>query len=117
MELEVVADQQCTPTYVPHLAEAILYLLQTDAYGTYHVTNSDSTTWHQFATEIFHALDMPITVKKATSLQFISLAKRPAYSVLDTTNYHDLSGPRMLDWRDAVRVALGIDLSSSASDQ
>lgn len=113
-KIEVIADQHCTPTYIPHLAEAILFLIQTEAYGIYHVTNSESTTWHQFATEIFHALDMPITVKKTTSVQFNSLATRPAYSVLDTTKYHDLSGPRMPNWRDAVRTAL---ITSSFSDR
>ena len=45
-ELRVVADQHCTPTYVPHLARAILFLLGAATaaapapWGTYHVTNT-----------------------------------------------------------------------------
>ena len=55
-ELRVVADQHCTPTFVPHLARAILFLLGASdtnprpaPWGTYHVTNTGQTTWYDFA--------------------------------------------------------------------
>ena len=56
-KLRVVDDQWCTPTYVPHLARAIVYLLGTHGaapapWGTYHVTNRGGTTWCGFAREI-----------------------------------------------------------------
>ena len=55
-ELRIVADQHCTPTYVPHLARAILFSARRQdrrhspaPWGTYHVTNTGETTWHEFA--------------------------------------------------------------------
>ena len=106
-ELQIVADQHCTPTYIPHLAEAILFLIQTEAYGIYHITNTGSATWHEFASEIFHILNNPIHLVKTTSAHFNSPAQRPAYSVINTTKYHGLPGPRMPDWREALNTCMG----------
>ena len=55
--LRVVADQHCTPSYVPHVARAILFLAgvivrRPAPWGIYHVTNRGATTWHEFACEI-----------------------------------------------------------------
>ena len=36
-EVCVVSDQFGSPTYAPHLAEAISHLIETEAYGTYHL--------------------------------------------------------------------------------
>lgn len=105
-ELQIVADQHCTPTYVPHLAEAILFLIQTEDYGIFHVTNTGSTTWHNFASEIFRILNNPIHLARTTSAHFNSSAQRPAYSALDTAKYHNLPGPRMPDWREALAACL-----------
>jgi dTDP-4-dehydrorhamnose reductase len=42
--IKVVDDQYCTPSFVPHVARAILFLLSTVEYGTYHVTQRGATT-------------------------------------------------------------------------
>ncbi len=48
-ELFVVADQSGSPTYTVDLAQAILGIMETPLYGTYHVCNAGTTTWHGFA--------------------------------------------------------------------
>jgi len=120
-ELRIVADQHCTPTFVPHLARAILFLLGTvkgdspvfaDAkigtvpgpapWGIYHVTNTGEATWCEFAAEIFRQAGMQIDIRPITTAEYGAPAARPSYSVLDTTAYHRLGGPPMPDWKAAL---------------
>ena len=44
-EITVVYDEVGTPTYTPDLAYGISQLIETDYYGTYHLTNSGSCSW------------------------------------------------------------------------
>ena len=123
-ELRIVADQRCTPTYVPHLARAILFVLgvgtsvkgdspifaetkigtvpQPAPWGTYHVTNSGEATWREFAAEIFRLAGMQVAIRPITTAEYGAPAGRPSYSVLDTSKYHRLGGPAMPDWRAAL---------------
>jgi dTDP-4-dehydrorhamnose reductase len=103
-ELRIVADQHCTPTYVPHLARAIRFLVGADGgvpapWGVYHVTNTAQTTWFEFATEIFRQARLNVALQAITTAEYGAPAARPSYSVLDTTAYHQLGGPPMPDWK------------------
>jgi len=104
--LSIVADQHCTPTYVPHLAGAILFLLGVDGvhapWGAYHVTNTGETTWRDFAAEIFRLANLQVEIQPITTAEYGAPAPRPSYSVLDTAAYHDLGGPPMPDWKAAL---------------
>jgi dTDP-4-dehydrorhamnose reductase len=107
-QLRVVADQHCTPTYVPHLARAICFLLDSGAYGLYHVVNGGVTTWYDFAAEIFRQAALPVSLEPITTAQYGALAPRPAYSVLATGKYHALPGaPPMPTWQEALAEYLG----------
>jgi dTDP-4-dehydrorhamnose reductase len=106
-ELSVVNDQFCTPTYVPHLVRAIVFMLGKDDYsptpwGTYHVTNTGGTTWRDFAIEIFRIAGMKVAVRPITTAEYGAPAPRPSYSVLNTSAYHRLGGPAMPDWKAAL---------------
>jgi dTDP-4-dehydrorhamnose reductase len=101
-ELRVVDDQHCTPSYVAHVALAIEFLLQTTAYGTYHVVNAGATTWYDFAAEIFRQTGNKIRLQRISTAQYGAAAPRPTYSVLDTSKYHALGGPAMPSWQDAL---------------
>jgi dTDP-4-dehydrorhamnose reductase len=105
--LRVVDDQQCTPSYVPHVARAILFLLGVNAagsapWGIYHVTNTGAATWCEFARGIVRLAGLSVAVEAITTAEFAAAAPRPAYSVLDTTAYHRLGGPPMPDWKTAL---------------
>jgi dTDP-4-dehydrorhamnose reductase len=100
--LRIVADQHCTPSYVPHVADAILFLLQARAVGVYHVVNGGATTWHDFAREIFRLAGLEPTVEPITTAQYGAAAPRPLYAVLDTSKYHSLGGPSLPAWQQAV---------------
>ncbi len=111
-ELRVVADQHCTPSYVPHVARAVLSLLGVDRsepapWGIYHVTNRGAATWYNFAAEIIRLSGMEVSLKAITTAEYGPAARRPAYSVLDTTKYHALGGPAMPTWKEAVAEYFG----------
>lgn len=101
--LRVVADQWCTPSYVPHVARAIVFLLDRRQVGLYHVVNTGQTTWYDFAKEVFRQVGLAVEVERITTAQYGALAARPAYSVLDTAKYHSLPEcPAMPPWQDAL---------------
>lgn len=96
--LSIVNDQRCTPTYIPHLANAIEFLLDREEFGTYHITNSDQATWFEFAGELFRQAKVPMSLTPITTEEYGAPAPRPAYSVLDNSKYLDLGGPTMPSW-------------------
>ena len=62
-------------------------------WGTYHVTNTGSATWFEFAAEIFRLAGMKVAIQPITTAEYGAAAPRPSYSVLDTAAYHRLGGP------------------------
>jgi dTDP-4-dehydrorhamnose reductase len=106
MTIKIVNDQFCTPSYVPHVARAIQFLLSTESYGTYHITQRGAATWFEFASELVAALSLPVTIQAVLSGEYPTPARRPAYSVLDCAKYEALGGPRMPHWREALNGCL-----------
>ncbi|MCG8583318.1 MAG: dTDP-4-dehydrorhamnose reductase [Pirellulales bacterium] len=101
-QLGVVDDQYCSPSYVPHVARAIAFLVSKGAHGIYHVVNAEPATWREFALEIFRQTGMDVEVEPITTEQFGAPAPRPRYSVLSTTKYQALNGPALPSWREAL---------------
>jgi dTDP-4-dehydrorhamnose reductase len=113
-ELRVVADQVGTPTSAAWIADATSELIQHGATdpGTWHLVASGQTTWHGFASAIMEdaralgVLARAPTVLPIATSEFPTPARRPAYSVLDTTRLHNDFGIVPPDWRDGLRVTL-----------
>jgi dTDP-4-dehydrorhamnose reductase len=100
--IKVVSDQTCTPTFTKDLAEQIALLIESNAFGTYHITSAGSATWHDFAAEIFRLANVKADLHPTTSAEFNAPAKRPAYSVLENAGLQKLGIDRMRDWHDAL---------------
>lgn len=89
--LRVVADQHGCPTYAGDLADALLHLgRQRELAPTYHVCNAGPTTWHAFASAIVEEArrHQPLACQRIdaiTTAEYPTPAKRPHYSVLDTS--------------------------------
>ena len=81
--LKVVNDQIGCPTYTVDLSKCIIQLMETNKYGIYHVSNSGSCTWFEFAKEIFRQTNNSIKLEPCTTDGFPRPAKRPKYSVMD----------------------------------
>lgn len=105
--LKVVADQIGCPTYSLDLAVAVIELLDRGAKGIWHVSNSCPSNWYEFAKSILTEFDVPAEVTPISTADWVAMrprqAKRPAYSVLDTSAYASLTGREMRNWRDALR--------------
>lgn len=105
---KVVADQTLTPTFTGDLAEKTYELLQTDAYGLYHISNTDSCNWHEFATAIFEQTQYPPEFGATTTAEFGARATRPPYSVLDNHNLRAAGIADMRPWQDALATYLAL---------
>ncbi|UKJ81805.1 dTDP-4-dehydrorhamnose reductase [Priestia megaterium] len=101
-ELSVVADQIGCPTYTLDLAHAILELVDTQKYGVYHISNSGSCSWYEFAKEIFNISGITVQVNPCTTADFPRPAARPSYSVFAHTAIYLNNFTKMRSWEDAL---------------
>lgn len=106
--LTVVDDQTCTPTYVADLAEALAALIDTQAYGLYHATNSGGTSWCGFAREILRQVGSSKEVRPISSSQFAAKARRPGYSVLDCGKLAAAAGYTFRPWQEGLAEYLSV---------
>ena len=81
-KIRVVSDQYGSPTYAPHLANAIAQLIKTDACGTYHVAGSGGTSWFELARALFKLLQIQTPIVPVSTAEFPRPAYRPRYAVL-----------------------------------
>jgi dTDP-4-dehydrorhamnose reductase len=101
-EIRVVGDQIVTPTNAKELAHIVRRLVETGAYGLYHITNNGECSWHQFASAIFEMTGLYPRLQETTAAAFGAPAVRPAYSVLDNANLRSLGLADLRYWRDAL---------------
>lgn len=81
-ELRVVDDQWGCPTSTVELADAMVSILESERYGTYHVTGAGECTWRDFAAEILRQAGIATPVLPQTTEELARPAPRPRYSVL-----------------------------------
>jgi dTDP-4-dehydrorhamnose reductase len=107
--LQVVDDQKGSPTYTVDLARFLLELIQTEKYGVYHASNSDSCTWYEFTQAIFaeaeDILGLRFTAKlePCATEQFPRPAPRPRYSVLEHLSIRTNGFQDIRHWREGLR--------------
>ncbi len=101
-EIRVVEDQVGTPTSAKEVAKVIMKLVETENYGTYHATCEGQCSWADFSEEIFRLSRKDIHVKRITSEEYKTAAKRPQNSVLDNKNLREKIGYSMQGWEDAL---------------
>jgi len=105
--LKVVDDQVGSPTYTKDLARAIHALLDMGkGYGTYHVSNSGSVSWYDYAREILRLAGSKTKVIPISSEELARPAKRPAMSILDNSKFIEFTGYGMRNWKDALKEYL-----------
>jgi dTDP-4-dehydrorhamnose reductase len=104
--LDVVADVVFSPSYARHVAQAIARVVALDAGGIYHVTNSGSCSWYEFAQEIFRQANVAPELRTTTAAQFASKVKRPAFSALAHAAMERAGLPPMPPWQEGIREYL-----------
>lgn len=102
--LKVVDDQFGSPTYTKDLADKIGEIIDKERYGTYHVTNSGSCSWFEFAKKIIEYSNIKgVDAIPIKSNALNRPAKRPANSVLQNFMLELEGIPLMRPWEEAVR--------------
>ena len=114
-ELHVVSDQVGAPTEARDIAEAVLVMAKGcqaagfGSWGVYHFASLPTTSWYEFAGEIFHRarLAAPPRLIPIPTKEYRSAAARPLNSVLDCTKIGRAFSIGQPDWRNALdRVLL-----------
>ncbi|MGO3548173.1 dTDP-4-dehydrorhamnose reductase [Paucilactobacillus nenjiangensis] len=101
-ELTVVNDQTGRPTWTRTLAEFMLYLVQNDEeHGVYHLSNDNSATWFDFATEILKDTDTKVV--PVDSSAFKQKAHRPEHSIMNLDK-SKATGFNIPTWQEALAL-------------
>jgi dTDP-4-dehydrorhamnose reductase len=100
--LRVVEDEVGSPTYVDDLAEGIIQLLATHAYGIYHLVNEGAASRFEFAQALLrHSGRENVPVTPISSSEFERASTPPPYAPLANTAAAAL-GIRLRPWEEAV---------------
>lgn len=111
-EIKVVNDQIGTPTYVNDLVQIIIQLFEKEN-GLYHVSNTGSCSWYEFARHIFmlSGYDSNI-VLPITTEEYHSMTPRPKYSVLDLRKLKRKEIKPLRPWFEALKEFLRKEFSN-----
>ena len=101
--VDVVADQTGCPTWTKDLCPALVEIAGLEP-GVYHTAGGGSTTWADFAREIFRVAEVDCAVNDTTTEAFNRPAPRPEVSVLEVTRE---GAPRLRAWEDALADYIG----------
>ena len=101
--LSVAADQFGSPTSAKDLARMILYLIDTNEYGTYHVTCSGICNRYEFAQEILRLAGKTIELKAVPTEQSDLSSVRPPYAVLDNFILRIIEMYDMPGWKESLK--------------
>lgn len=119
-EVSVVADQIGNPTSALDIADGILSVVgnlianpDSALRGTFHMTAKGEASWADFAEAIFAASSDQggphSRVRRITTADYPTPAKRPANSRLDCRRIADVHGVSLPDWRGSLdRVVAGL---------
>jgi dTDP-4-dehydrorhamnose reductase len=111
--LGVVSDQIGTPTWSRGLAEAIWSAAgRPEMRGIHHWADAGVASWYDFAMAIqeealaIGILDRAVPMRPLKSEEYPTLARRPAYSVLDATATAAALGLERRHWRTNLRAMM-----------
>ena len=104
-KLSVVNDQFGNPTYAPDLARGLIDLLNARPPGVYHLTNSGSASWFEWALEISRIGGFECEIRPVSAAEYQRAATPPANGVLSSIAWPE-GASAMPDWRDALRRCL-----------
>jgi dTDP-4-dehydrorhamnose reductase len=99
----MVSDIVFSPSYAPHVAAAIVALVDAGAAGTHHVTNAGSCSWYAFVAEALAKAgfaDAPL--EPTTYAELANPTPRPRHSPLENTTFAALGIAPLPPWQAAL---------------
>lgn len=104
--INVVSDQLGCPTYAADLAAAIMQIIKSKMQLTgstiFNFSNKGAITWYQFAEAIKELSKSNCIVHPIPAAQYPTPAKRPSYSVMDTTKIQQKFNLVIPFWKDSL---------------
>lgn len=111
--INVVNDQRGAPTWAHDLAVVMMEIVrkhqQTGQWhpGVYHYSNSGNISWYDFAVAIKTMIGSACEVNPIPSSGFPTPAKRPTWSVMDSSKIHSVFQIQIPDWRESLEACVG----------
>jgi dTDP-4-dehydrorhamnose reductase len=101
--LRVVTDELGNPTYTDDLANAIVQLIASERYGTYHFVNEGVTSRYDFARYILDTCGyQDIQMQRISMSEWQRPSTPPRYGALHNMQGHSI-GIQLPAWQDAVK--------------
>jgi dTDP-4-dehydrorhamnose reductase len=112
-EINVVADQYGSPTYAADLATTIMKFVERiqqgkELSGIFNYCNEGIITWYQFAEEIKSLTNSNCIINPIPTSSYKTAAKRPQYSVLDTSKIKQTFQISIPGWKESLEKCIGI---------
>jgi dTDP-4-dehydrorhamnose reductase len=95
-------DKFGSPTFTEDLAHRILDLLDSEAYGLYHVSNTGGGSRFDYVRAIVEAFGLGTPVEKVDSSHYPRAAAVPACEMLDNVNTRFLGLAPLPPWQEAI---------------
>lgn len=105
-EVRVVNDEVLTPTPTLEIAKNTENLINSDAYGLYHMSCEGEVSWYEFAKTIWDTLKLQTPLYSASVKDFPLVVKRPFYSVMENSNLKKIGINKMQNWKDSLEKFL-----------
>lgn len=102
--LRIVNDQLQSPTFVGHLAPALVRAVGSDQQGILHLSGRGGCTWFEFGRTILSRAGLSVACDPVSSTELKRPAVRPAYSVLDTSLAEEVLDIRMPAWQEGLEA-------------
>jgi len=104
--INVVSDQQGCPTYAADLAAAIMKIIESpvklSGSTIFNYSNVGAINWYQFAEAVKELSKSNCIVHPIPAAQYPTPAKRPSYSVMDTTKIQQTFNLAIPQWKDSL---------------
>jgi len=101
-QVNVVMDQIGSPTYTKDASVIMVDMIESEMFGTYHLTNEGFCSWADFAKAIFEKAGYSTKVNAIPSDAYPTKAKRPQNSCLSKKSLLDGGFKLMPAWQDAL---------------
>ncbi len=106
--INVVSDQIGAPAFAGDLAAAIMQIIEKGKWvsGVYHYSNIGKISWYDFAATIKELTGSTCQVNPIPAAQYPTPAKRPAFSLLNSTKIQHTFSISIPGWKESLKKCL-----------
>jgi len=112
-ELNVVSDQFSSPTNASDLAKVIIQIINHKKFRNhdqltqiYHYSSCGVCSWFEFAREILELANIDCQVNPIETKDYLTAARRPKYSFLNTDKIVKGFGLEIPFWKDSLKASI-----------